>query len=98
VPNLSYHHNGLRYGGNAVQTRRRLSLTLYCGIDLHSNNHVLVVIEDNDKRLLEHLVPNEFDAKIAVLKSLMSREGNDREDQVLRFAPTPRATRLAVET
>ena len=25
----------------------------YCGIDLHSNNHVVVVIDDEDKRVLE---------------------------------------------
>ena len=25
----------------------------YCGIDLHSNNHVVVMIDDEDKRVLE---------------------------------------------
>ncbi|MGR8999501.1 MAG: hypothetical protein ACU88J_10690 [Gammaproteobacteria bacterium] len=28
-------------------------MTHYCGIDLHSNNHVLVAIDEEDKRVLE---------------------------------------------
>ncbi|MGY6216101.1 IS110 family transposase [Methylolobus aquaticus] len=28
-------------------------MALYCGIDLHSNNHVVVVIDDEDRRILE---------------------------------------------
>jgi len=35
-------------------------MSLYCGIDLHSNNQVIVVIDDNDKRLLERRVPYEI--------------------------------------
>ncbi len=33
-------------------------MTLYCGIDLHSNNHYICVINDKDKRLLEARVDN----------------------------------------
>jgi hypothetical protein len=29
------------------------AMTLYCGIDLHSNNSVICVINDKDQRLLE---------------------------------------------
>ena len=28
-------------------------MTLYCGIDLPANNHIICVIDDKDKRLLE---------------------------------------------
>lgn len=33
-------------------------MTLYCGIDLHSNNHVVVVIDEEDRRLVEKRLPN----------------------------------------
>jgi transposase len=33
-------------------------MTLYCGIDLHSNNHVVVVIDEEDRRLMEKRLPN----------------------------------------
>jgi transposase len=33
-------------------------MTLYCGIDLHSNNHVVVVIDQEDRRLVEKRLPN----------------------------------------
>ena len=32
--------------------------SLYCGIDLHSNNHVVVIIDEEDKRLYEKRLPN----------------------------------------
>jgi len=43
-------------------------MTLYCGIDLHSNNQVIVVIDDKDKRLLERRVPNELGATLSALE------------------------------
>ena len=42
-------------------------MTLYCGIDLHSNNHYVCVIDDNDQRLLERKLDNDSRALIAVL-------------------------------
>jgi len=33
-------------------------MPLYCGIDLHSNNHVICVIDDQDVRLLEIKLDN----------------------------------------
>jgi transposase len=33
---------------------------LYCGIDLHSNNHVLTVIDEADRRVYERRLPNEL--------------------------------------
>jgi len=42
-------------------------MSLYCGIDLHSNNQVIVVIDDNDKRLLERRVPNDLAATLSAL-------------------------------
>lgn len=35
-------------------------MTLYCAIDLHSNNNVPVVIDDNDKILFQKRLPNEL--------------------------------------
>ena len=42
-------------------------MTYYAGIDLHSNNHVLVLIDDNDKRVYEKRLPNSIDATLSVL-------------------------------
>ncbi|MFQ5470076.1 MAG: hypothetical protein ACE5EH_07175 [Gammaproteobacteria bacterium] len=33
--------------------KKEADMSLYCGIDLHSNNHVIVVIDGNDKKLIE---------------------------------------------
>jgi len=43
-------------------------MSLYCGIDLHSNNQVIVVIDDNDNRLLERRVPNDLAATLSALE------------------------------
>lgn len=42
-------------------------MTLYCGIDLHSNNHVVVVIDERDRRWLERRLPNDLDATLRLL-------------------------------
>ena len=39
----------------------------YCGIDLHSNNLYMCVIDDNDKRLVERKLPNDSQLLIAAL-------------------------------
>lgn len=39
----------------------------YCGIDLHSNNHVVVVIDDEDKRLYEKRLANDLSQTVKVL-------------------------------
>ena len=39
----------------------------YCGIDLHSNNHVVVVIDDEDKRVFDKRLSNDLAATLAVL-------------------------------
>lgn len=33
-------------------------MNYYCGIDLYSNNHVVVVIDDEDKRVYEKRLGN----------------------------------------
>ena len=43
-------------------------MTHYCGIDLHSNNHVIVVIDDEDKRVLDKRVDNDLRITLALLK------------------------------
>lgn len=42
-------------------------MTLYCGIDLHSNNHVVVVIDEQDRRLVEKRLPNDLQATLRLL-------------------------------
>jgi hypothetical protein len=42
-------------------------MTHYCGIDLHSNNHVLVVIDDQDKRVYEKRLNNELPLTLQAL-------------------------------
>jgi len=41
---------------------------LYCGIDLHSNNHVLTVIDDTDRRVYERRLPNDLAITKAALE------------------------------
>lgn len=43
-------------------------MALYCGIDLHSNNHVVVVIDEEDRRLMEKRLPNEITSTRALLE------------------------------
>jgi len=39
----------------------------YCGIDLHSNNHVLVVIDEEDKRVFEKRLNNDLSLTLEAL-------------------------------
>lgn len=43
-------------------------MTLYCGIDLHSTNQVVVVIDEQDRRLVERRLPNELAATLDLLE------------------------------
>ena len=40
---------------------------LYCGIDLHSNNHVVTVIDEADRKAFEKRLPNELARTLAAL-------------------------------
>jgi len=42
-------------------------MTLYCGIDLHSNNHLVAVIDENDNRLEERRLGNDLSLTLALL-------------------------------
>ena len=42
-------------------------MTYYCGIDLHSNNHYVCVIDENDNRVFERKLDNEARLLIACL-------------------------------
>jgi transposase len=48
-------------------------MTLYCGIDLHSNNHYVCVIDDKDKRLLEVKLDNFSEQTIEALSRYKKR-------------------------
>lgn len=39
----------------------------YCGIDLHSNNHVVVVIDDEDKKVFEKRTGNDLSLTLKAL-------------------------------
>ena len=43
-------------------------MALYCGIDLHSNNHLIVVIDENDQRLEERRLGNDLTLTLALLE------------------------------
>ena len=42
-------------------------MTLYCGIDLHCNNSVVAVLDDNDRTVFEKRLPNDLETIIGVL-------------------------------
>jgi hypothetical protein len=42
-------------------------MTHYCGIDLHSNNHVVVVIDEEYKRALEKRLNNDLSLTLKAL-------------------------------
>ncbi len=48
-------------------------MPLYCGIDLHSNNHVICVIDDKDRRLLEMKLDNDVIQTIKALSPYQKR-------------------------
>ncbi|MCP4994586.1 MAG: IS110 family transposase, partial [Gammaproteobacteria bacterium] len=39
----------------------------YCGIDLHSNNHVVVVIDEEDKQVFERRINNDLSLTLKAL-------------------------------
>lgn len=43
-------------------------MTLYCGIDLHSNNSVISIIDDNDQVCFEKRLPNDIARILEVLR------------------------------
>lgn len=48
-------------------------MKLYSGIDLHSNNHVLVVIDQNDKVLFQKRLPNDLETTLHMLKPFQTK-------------------------
>lgn len=48
-------------------------MALYCGIDLHSNNHVVVVIDENDQRLEERRIGNDVSLTLSLLAPYLDR-------------------------
>ena len=43
-------------------------MTLYCGIDLHANNSVVAVLDENDHTVYEKRLPNNLETIIGVLR------------------------------
>ena len=48
-------------------------MTLYSGIDLHSNNHVLTIIDQEDHVVYQKRLPNELETTLAKLKPFQSQ-------------------------
>lgn len=48
-------------------------MSLYSGIDLHSNNHVLTIIDEKDARVFEKRLPNDLDATLRALRPYKRR-------------------------
>ena len=44
-------------------------MKLYSGIDLHSNNHVLTIIDEHDQKLFERRLPNKLEATLHCLST-----------------------------
>lgn len=42
-------------------------MKLYCAIDLHSNNHFLTIIDEEDRRLIEKRLPNDLAVTLKML-------------------------------
>ncbi len=47
-------------------------MALYCGIDLHSNNHVVVVIDEEDRRIFERRLGNDVSLTLNALEPYRS--------------------------
>ena len=45
---------------------------LYCGVDLHSTNSVVAVIDDQGKRVLRRRAPNDLHTILALLEPVSS--------------------------
>lgn len=48
-------------------------MSLYCGIDLHSNNHLVVIIDSKDNRLVEEKLSNNIELTLKLLKPFRHR-------------------------
>ena len=53
--------------------KSRTKKTLYCGIDLHSNNAMYVVTDQTDKIVFKKRIPNQLPAIVSALKPFKSK-------------------------
>src|SRR5210317_496071 len=63
-------HSSICYGTSIFQLYgfRRCPMTTYAGIDLHSSNNFLGIIDQNDRRLFARRLPNELDQILNALQ------------------------------
>jgi len=52
---------------NQQQQPKEATMSLYCGIDLHSNNHVIVIIDENDQKVMNKRVANDLTNTLSLL-------------------------------
>jgi transposase len=55
-------------GAYIVNTTQEAVMTLCCGIDLHSNNHVVVVIDEDDRRIMDRRLSNNLQVTLSLLE------------------------------
>ena len=60
----------LKYQSLNLKTRGVIIMKNYCGIDLHSNNNVIVVIDEKDKILLERKLSNNLGGVLDALSKI----------------------------
>ena len=61
------------YRLDSVSTEGNLDMELYAGIDLHSNNSVVSVLDENDRVVYAKRLPNDLAAIIAALRSCSAK-------------------------
>tara|TARA_R110002167_G_scaffold287791_4_gene492610 strand:- start:1583 stop:1801 length:219 start_codon:yes stop_codon:yes gene_type:complete len=49
------------------QLKREAGKPFYCGIDLHSNNHIVVVIDEKDNKVVDKRIDNNLNITLALL-------------------------------
>jgi len=47
-------------------------MTLYCGIDLHANNSVVTVLDEQDRAIYEKRLPNDLQTIVTVLQNFQA--------------------------
>jgi len=52
--------------------KEETAMTLYCGIDLHANNSVVAIIDEQDRIRFEKRLPNVLEAILSALSAFAS--------------------------
>jgi hypothetical protein len=73
-------------------------MTLYCGIDLHSNNSVVAVLDEQDRTVYEKRLPNDIATITEVLCITWPCAGTEVFlERLGRLGPAIRSPRLDLD-